>query len=50
MRTKHIFLSACIIKPELALGLASKEGTEIANAQKIVETPTGSGIKPIISE
>jgi len=49
MRTKHIFLSACI-KPQLALGLTSKEGTEIANAQKIVETPTGSGIKPIISE
>jgi len=31
--------------PELALWLTSKEGAEIVNAQKIVGTPTGSGMK-----
>src|SRR6202165_3502111 len=31
--------------PELTLWMSSKEGAEIVNAQKIVGTPTGSGIK-----
>jgi mono/diheme cytochrome c family protein len=31
--------------PELTLWMTSKEGAEIVNAQKIVGTPTGSGIK-----
>jgi mono/diheme cytochrome c family protein len=31
--------------PELALWESSKEGAEIVKAQKIVGTPTGSGIK-----
>lgn len=31
--------------PELAVWQGSKEGAEIVNAQKIVGTPTGSGIK-----
>jgi mono/diheme cytochrome c family protein len=31
--------------PELTLWMGSKEGAEIVNAQKIVGTPTGSGIK-----
>jgi len=30
---------------ELTLWMSSKEGAEVANAQKIVGTPTGSGIK-----
>jgi mono/diheme cytochrome c family protein len=31
--------------PELAMWLSTKEGAEIVNAQKIIGTPTGSGIK-----
>jgi hypothetical protein len=30
---------------ELTLWMRSKEGAEIVNAQKIIGTPTGSGIK-----
>jgi hypothetical protein len=65
MRTKPIFLSACIIKqedawdlvhymrtlqvthksPELAVWSTSKGSVKIVNAQKMVGTPRGSGIK-----